>query len=97
MNININSAVSEDYLCTLAYVANAALAQYVELLEANLLGCVHIPLGGRKAFWRHIQCSVACYWFFRNQDTSGMDASHVWKVSDLKTRRKNCTGYLIPV
>ena len=64
MNINIDALIAQDYFRTLTYMLYSTLAQNIELLKANLLGSVHIPLGGRKTLWRHIEGSIAGNRFF---------------------------------
>ena len=48
MHINIDRAIPEYYLSAFADMTYTALAQDVELLKADFLGSIHIPLCGRK-------------------------------------------------
>ena len=64
MNIDINTAVTQNYFCTLPDMPYSALAQDVEFFKTDLFCSVHIPLGCWETLRGHIEGSIAGYGFF---------------------------------
>ena len=60
-----------------AQVAQAALAQHVVLVQAHILGVVHIAVGHREALGHEPLGGVVINGLFRHQDAAGVDAEVV--------------------
>ena len=95
--IHLNPTVPADNFSALLDVPDAALTEDVQFLEAQCFGHIHIPLGGGKSFWRHIQCCICGQWLFRNQHSTCVNASQVGKIHQATPGLINVPGNMIIV
>jgi len=75
--VHIDALVFPDQLYAVVDVPDAALAQDVELVKADILRRVHVELNDRKALGRHFQCRKIGNRLFGDQDAAGMHAALV--------------------
>ena len=63
-------------------MTEAALAEHIVFVKAEVLGVIHIEVGDWESFGHHLQCRVIGDGTFGYEDTTGMDGEIVGKTLD---------------
>ncbi len=95
VHIHLYSAVLPDDAGALFDMSDAALAQDIQLFEPDVLGHIHVPLGGGKSFGRQVQRRIAGNGLFGDQHTAGMDAPAVGKTRQFFGHLQDACGDVV--
>ena len=92
VDVDIDLPVGFNQLDTFADMTQTPLAEYVELVEADILGHEHIHHGGGEPFGRQMDGAPGGQRLFGDEDAAGMDAEAGGKILQQLTILKDGAG-----